>query len=154
MWFLRISLFRRLTSLITTNHSWCPFTQIAYTSLHFYNTTLYFSNVCIVATLALCSRPRQRLARVLAKKRARECEDEDSHSQVSFHYGSWNLGGLPNLQRAIVEVKTPRIEDLFINKMKLTWNCIYWHSRLEIHYKSILKIIPIEIHFDYEFVIL
>jgi len=48
VWFSRISLFHWLTSLITTNHSWCPFTQIAYTSLHFYNTTLYFSNVCMV----------------------------------------------------------------------------------------------------------
>jgi hypothetical protein len=27
----------------------------------------------------------------------KECEDEDSHSQVSSHFGSWNPGGLPNL---------------------------------------------------------
>jgi hypothetical protein len=38
----------------------------------------------------------------------RECEDEDSHSQVSSYFGSWSLNGLPNLQRAIAEVKTCR----------------------------------------------
>jgi hypothetical protein len=40
-----------------------------------------------VATLALGSRPRQRLTRVRAKRSVRECEDEDSHSQVSSHFG-------------------------------------------------------------------
>jgi hypothetical protein len=44
----------------------------------------------------------------------RECEDEDSHSQVSSHFGSWSLSGLPNLQRATTGVKTPCIEDFFI----------------------------------------
>jgi hypothetical protein len=68
-----------------------------------------------VVTLALGSRPRQRLARARAKRSVRECEDEDSHSQVSSHFGSWNLDGLPNLQRTITEVKTPRIEKFFIS---------------------------------------
>jgi hypothetical protein len=40
-----------------------------------------------VATLALGSRPRQRLTRARAKRSVKECEDEDSHSQVSFHFG-------------------------------------------------------------------
>jgi hypothetical protein len=48
-------------------------------------------------------------------KSVRECEDEDSHSQVSSHCGSWSPSGLPNLYRAIVEVKTPRIEEFFIS---------------------------------------
>ncbi len=45
----------------------------------------------------------------------RECEDEDSHSQVSSHVGSCSPGELPNLQRMIAEVKTPRIEEFFIS---------------------------------------
>jgi hypothetical protein len=52
-----------------------------------------------VATLALGSWPRRRLARVWAKRSVRECEDEDSHSQVSSHFGSWSPGGLLNLQK-------------------------------------------------------
>jgi hypothetical protein len=44
-----------------------------------------------------------------------ECEDEDSHSQVSSYFGSWSPGGLPNFQRAIAKVKTPFIEDFFIS---------------------------------------
>jgi hypothetical protein len=43
------------------------------------------------------------------------CEDEDSHSQVSFYFGSWSPDGFPNLQRAIVEVKTHHIEEFFIS---------------------------------------
>ncbi len=45
----------------------------------------------------------------------KECEDEDSHSQVSSHFGSWSPSGLLNLQRAIIGVKTPRIEECFIS---------------------------------------
>ncbi len=44
-----------------------------------------------------------------------ECKDEDSHSQVSSYFGSWSPGGLPNFQRAIIDVKTPLIEDFFIS---------------------------------------
>jgi hypothetical protein len=69
----------------------------------------------IITTLALGSRPRQRFTRALAKRSVRECEHEDSHSQVSSHFRSWSLGGLPNFQRAITKVKTPRIEDFFIS---------------------------------------
>jgi hypothetical protein len=67
-----------------------------------------------VATLALGSQPRQRFARVKAMKSVRECENEDSHSQVSSNFGSWSPDGLPNLQRAIAKVKTPYIKELFI----------------------------------------
>jgi len=61
----------------------------------------------VVTTLALGSWPRQRFVRARAKRSVRECENENSHSQVSSHFGSWSFG-LPNLQRAIVKVKTPR----------------------------------------------
>jgi hypothetical protein len=44
-----------------------------------------------VTTLVSGSRPRQRLARLRAKKEAYE-----SHSKGSFHFGSCNPGGLPN----------------------------------------------------------
>jgi hypothetical protein len=40
-----------------------------------------------VVTLALGSRPRQRLAKMRAKS-VEECENEHSHSQVSSHFGS------------------------------------------------------------------
>jgi hypothetical protein len=49
-----------------------------------------------VATLALGSQARQGLIRVWVKREAQECENEHSHSQVSSHFGSWSLGGLPN----------------------------------------------------------
>jgi hypothetical protein len=50
----------------------------------------------------------------------RECENEDSHSQVNSHFGSWSLGGLPNFHRAITKVKPPRIEEFFISSKR------YW----------------------------
>jgi hypothetical protein len=70
-----------------------------------------------VATLTLGSRPRQKSLKGAGQE---ECENEDSHSQVSSPFGSWSPGswspgGLPNLQRAISEVKTPCIEELFIS---------------------------------------
>jgi hypothetical protein len=68
-----------------------------------------------VTTLALGSQPRQRLASAWAKRSVRECEDEDSHSQVNSHFGSWSPGGLPNLYRTIAEVKRPCIEEFFIS---------------------------------------
>jgi hypothetical protein len=52
----------------------------------------------------------------------RECEDEDSHSQVSSHFGSWSPGELPNLQRVITEVKTPRIQEFFMS-LESYWKC-------------------------------
>jgi len=69
----------------------------------------------IITTLALGLRPRQRLTRVQAKRNVRECEHEDSHSEVSSHFGSWNLGGLSNLQKEIAKVKTHCIEKFFIS---------------------------------------
>jgi hypothetical protein len=41
--------------------------------------------------------------------------NEPSHSQVNSHVGSWSPNGLPNLQSAIVGVKTHRFEELFIS---------------------------------------
>jgi hypothetical protein len=77
-----------------------------------------YGYIDIIATLALGSRPRQGLARVRAKRKPRnvgECENEHSHPQVSSHFGSWSLGGLPNFQRAIARVKTHGIEEFFIS---------------------------------------
>jgi hypothetical protein len=80
-----------------------------------------------VATLTLGSWPRQRFARVRAKRSVRECENEDSHSQVSSHFGNWSPGGLPNLQKAITKVKTPRIKDFFyIIEKLLKCRCLKW----------------------------
>jgi len=60
-----------------------------------------------VATLALGSQPRWRLAKVQAKNEAQshtscsqECRrvwgNKPTHSQMSSHFGSWSLDGLPN----------------------------------------------------------
>jgi hypothetical protein len=48
----------------------------------------------IVASLVLGSRPTQRFTKVRAKRSVKECEHEDSHSQVSSHFGSWSPDGL------------------------------------------------------------
>ncbi len=50
-----------------------------------------------------------------AKKSVRECENEDSHSQLSSHFGSWSPSGLSNLHRVIAKVETPCIEKFFIS---------------------------------------
>jgi hypothetical protein len=71
--------------------------------------------VISIAILALGSQPRQRLARMWANRSVRECEDENSHSQMSSHFGSWSPGGLPNFRRTIVEIKMPHIEKFFIS---------------------------------------
>jgi hypothetical protein len=80
-------------------------------------TTLTIFNMIIncFTTLALGLQPRQRFIRAQAKRSVRECENEDSHSQMSSHFGSWSLGGLLNLQRVIAKVKTPCIEEFFIS---------------------------------------
>jgi hypothetical protein len=46
-----------------------------------------------VTTLALGSRSRQKGLKGAGQE---ECENEDSHSQVSSPFGSWSLGGLLN----------------------------------------------------------
>jgi hypothetical protein len=77
-----------------------------------------------VATLALGSRPRKGPARTRAKKEAGfvgKCENEHSHSQMSFHFGSWSPGGLSNLQNVITGVKTHCIEEFFIS-LESYWN--------------------------------
>jgi hypothetical protein len=57
----------------------------------------------------------KKVTRVRAKKSVRECEDEDSHSQVNSHFGNWSPSEFSNFQRAIIQVKTPRIEEFFIS---------------------------------------
>jgi hypothetical protein len=69
---------------------------------------------CHNPSLGLATKAK-RVTRAQAKRSVRKCEDEDSHSQVSSHFGSWSLGGLPNIQRAISKVKTPCIEEFFIS---------------------------------------
>jgi hypothetical protein len=78
-----------------------------------------------VATLALGLRPRQGLAKVWAKSEVQEShfmlpggweygrvgKIEPAHSQINSHFGSWSPNGFPNLQRAIVGVKTHCIEE-------------------------------------------
>jgi hypothetical protein len=44
-----------------------------------------------------------------------------SHSQGNSHLGSWSLGGLSKLQRAIEKVKIIRLEEFFIS-LKTYWN--------------------------------
>jgi hypothetical protein len=72
----------------------------------------YTKSTYIVATLALGSRARQKGLKGMGQE---GCENEDSHSQVNFPFRSWSPSGLSNLQRAIAEVKTPRIEKFFIS---------------------------------------
>jgi hypothetical protein len=43
------------------------------------------------------------------------------HTAREFHFGSWSLGGLPNLQRAIAGVKNQWLEEFFIS-LKRSWN--------------------------------
>jgi len=60
-----------------------------------------------VTTLALGSRPRKKGLKGAGQE---ECENEDSHFQVSSPFRGLSSCGLLNFQRAIAEVKTPRIE--------------------------------------------
>jgi hypothetical protein len=96
----------------------------------YYECMLKLAN-CVV-TLALGSRPRQRLAKVWAK-----CEGQESHfmlpkmwenvrewtphSQVSSHFGSWSLDGFPNLHKVITGVKINWIEEFLIS-LEISWN--------------------------------
>jgi hypothetical protein len=79
-----------------------------------------------VTTLALGSRPRQGVARWRAKRETREhvtcpreckeCEGMNPHTPMwTPMLGVGVLKGLPNLQSAIVGVKTPRFEKFFIS---------------------------------------
>jgi hypothetical protein len=103
------------------------FPPLLLSSRAFCSTMAFVTSFVIVATLALGSRPRRRLARVWAKRSVGECEDEDPHSKVSSHFGSWSPNGLPNFQKEIAEVKTPCIEEFFyiIGKI-LKCRCLKW----------------------------
>ncbi len=57
----------------------------------------------------------KRVIKAQVKRSVKECEDENSHSQVNPHFGSRSLGGLLNIQRTIIKVKTPCIKDFFIS---------------------------------------
>jgi hypothetical protein len=53
--------------------------------------------------------------------------NEPSHSQMNSHFGSWNLDGLLNLQRAISRVKIHYVETFFIPLEKLLRRrCLKW----------------------------
>jgi len=44
-----------------------------------------------------------------------KCEgNEPSHSQRSFHFGSWSPGGLLNVQKTIARVKSQWLKEFFI----------------------------------------
>jgi hypothetical protein len=68
------------------------------------------SFMSFVTTLTLGSRPRQRLARLRAKRKPKSegrCEGMNLHTpKGASTLGVWSPNGLPNLQRAIVGVKT------------------------------------------------
>jgi hypothetical protein len=77
-----------------------------------------------VATLALGSRPRQGFTRLRSKKETgsvRGCEGMNPHNSKGFHFGSWSLDGLQNLQRTIAGVKTQWFEVFFIS-LESSWN--------------------------------
>jgi hypothetical protein len=114
----------------------CTFILVSDQNTHFINYAIeMFTNHFLlwntilttyyVTTLALGLRLRQGLAKVHAKMKPRshiscsqECkkvwENEPPHSQLSSHFGSCSLDGLPNFQKAISGVKTHWIEKLFI----------------------------------------
>jgi len=48
-------------------------------------------------------------------KSVRRCEGMNLHTSREFHFGSWSLGGVPNLQRVISGVKTQWLEEFFIS---------------------------------------
>jgi hypothetical protein len=83
------------------------------------------------------SRPRQRLARMWAKRKpkshiscSQECKrvwgNEPSHSQRNSHFGNWRPGGFSNLQRAIVGGQTHWIE-AFLISLERFWNENVWN---------------------------
>jgi hypothetical protein len=93
----------------------------------------------IVAILALGSRPKQKeLARLRAKRKLEshiacspECKkvwgNESTHSQGSSHFGRWSLGGLLNIQRAIVRGQNSMDWGvLYIIEKLLQCRCLKW----------------------------
>jgi hypothetical protein len=63
--------------------------------------------VVIVRTLALGSRPRQGCEPTGKPESVGECENEHSHSPVSFHVGSWSLSGLPEFLKSDYRSQNP-----------------------------------------------
>jgi hypothetical protein len=72
-----------------------------------------------VVTLALSSQQRQGLVRLRAKRKPGsegKCEGMNPHTpKGACTLGVWSLGGLPNLQKAIVGIKTKWIEKFLIS---------------------------------------
>jgi hypothetical protein len=90
-----------------------------------------------VTTLTLGLRPKQRLARVRAKREAREScfmflrmqrvwWKELSCSQANSHVGNWSPNGLLNIQRIIARAKTHWIE-AFLISLENYWNVDVWN---------------------------
>jgi hypothetical protein len=48
-------------------------------------------------------------------------EGMNPHTPREFYFGSWSLGGLSNLQRAIAGVKTQWFEEFFIS-LESSWS--------------------------------
>jgi hypothetical protein len=53
--------------------------------------------------------------------------NEPSHSQGSFHFGSWSLSEPPNLEKPIAKVKTHWIEN-FLLSLESYWNINLWNG--------------------------
>jgi hypothetical protein len=88
--------------------------------------------IAIVATLALGTQPKQGGCKVVGQEGARESlhmlpgmqESEGKWTLTlprEFNLGSWSPGGLLNLQKEILGVKTPWLEECFI-PLESSWS--------------------------------
>jgi hypothetical protein len=72
-----------------------------------------------VTTLTLGSQPKQRLARLRAKRKIGsegKCEGMNPHTPKGVPtLGVWSSGGVPNFQKAIARAKTQWIENFLIS---------------------------------------
>ncbi len=110
------------------------FTSIYSFDIHFF----IIINSLYVATLTLGSRPRQKVARLRAKRETWESHhmlprvqrvwgNEPSHSQVNSHYGSWNPKWTPKFSKRDCKDQNPSVGILFyiIGKL-LKFRCLKW----------------------------
>jgi hypothetical protein len=103
----------------------------------FFVISLFFFRF-FVATLALCSRPRQRVVRLWAKRRTRESHDmfpgvqrvwrnEPSHSQVNSHVRSWTPKWTPKISEQDCRDQNPLPWRVFyIIRKLLKRTCLKW----------------------------
>jgi hypothetical protein len=94
----------------------------------------------VVVTLALDLRPRQRVARLWAKRETRESlrmlqgvqrvwENEPSHSQVNSHVGSWSPKWTPKSLERNCRGQNPSARRVFyIIGKSLKRKCLKWAS--------------------------